>query len=148
MKFVLKLLLGVGVIFGAFFLISELSSPAEGKVEVVQEEEAVDVDVKIVINDEVVVDTKAEEVEEVEEAEEAVEEVKESFIPLTVGKSLNKFAKKHKTKVVKLSKQEAKYVMMLTKKEVKKGVKVNGDLYFRISGKNYVIHKGQLSIIN
>ena len=144
MKFVLKLLLGVGVIFGAFFLISELSSPAEGKVEVVQEEEVVDV--KIVINDEVVVDTTVEEVEEV--VEETVEEVKESFIPLTVGKSLNKFAKKHKTKVVKLSKQEAKYVMMITKKEVKKGVKINGDLYFKISGKNYVIHKGQLSIIN
>ena len=144
MKFVLKLLLGVGVIFGAFFLISELSSPAEGKVEVVQEEEVVDV--KIVINDEVIVDTTVEEVEEV--VEEAVEEVKESFMPLTVGKSLNKFAKKHKTKVVKLSKQEAKYVMMITKKEVKKGVKVNGDLYFKISGKNYVIHKGQLSIIN
>ena len=146
MKFVLKLLLGVGVIFGAFFLISELSSPAEGKVEIVQEEEAVDVDVKIVINDEVVVDTKIEEVEEV--VEEAVEEVKESFMPLTVGKSLNKFAKKHKTKIVKLSKQEAKYVMSLTKKEVKKGVKVNGDIYFKIGGKNYVIHKGQLSIIN
>ena len=141
MKFVLKLLLGVGVIFGAFFLISELSSPAEGKVEVVQEEEVVDV--KIVINDEVVVDTKIEEVEEVEE-EKMPEPVVEAFKPLSFKKSLNRFAKDNGVKVMKLNKLMKDYVMKISGKEVSKGVKINGDLYFKSGSQAYVIHKGEL----
>ena len=143
MKFLLKLLLGVGAVFAAFFLITELSKPAEGKVVVDTQEVEVIADIEVEPMDEPMEEVEVEEVKEVVE-----EVVEETFEPLTVGKSLNKFAKKNKAKVVKLSKQEAKYVMMITKKEVKKGVKINGDLYFKISGKNYVIHKGQLSIIN
>ena len=141
MKFVLKLLLGVGVIFGAFFLISELSSPAEGKVEVVQEEvkEDKDVVIKVTVDDEVVVDIDTSESEEV--VEEVVEEV---FMPLSFKKSLNRFAKDNGAKVVKLTKLEKNYVKTVSGKEVSKGVKIDGALYFKSGSQAYVIYKGVL----
>ena len=145
MKFIAKLLLGVGVIFGAFFLISELDpkKPSEGIIEIEDMNEERDVEIVIVVNDEVVVD-----IDSSEDAEEVVEEVVEEFIPLTIGKSLKKFAKRNNTEVVKLNDLVRKYIMDLSGLDIRKGVKIDGDLYFRSGGKNYVIHKGELFIIN
>ncbi len=135
----LLLVLGALAVVGVFGyeFQKELQKPAEGEVMITADDEVIVVE-EVVVMEEVVV--------EEEVMEEEVVEVEEVFMPLAFnGKKLSSFAAANGGVVVKIEGAFALVVKNLGIDNYKsKGVKVNGDLYFKAGKDLYVIHGGKL----
>ena len=134
----------IAVIFGIRAFQQELKKPAEGMVMVEMKDPMIN-EMGGVDGTTVMTEEEAMEAEEVEVPMdmEPMEEVKEEeiFTPLPFDGRLGKFIKKYGGVKVDLP---APWVKMYG---VKKGVKINGDVYFEAKdGHFYVFHKGKLLI--
>ena len=134
MKFLrtLLVLLGIGIVgAGVLSIVKGVSEGSEGKVNMETME---------VVAETPEMETEMVEMEEVVMEEEMVEETPAPAEPVWMPMTFNKL-KELEGRQVKL---EGPYSVEKYGVKAKKGVIVNGDLYFVVKKQKYVIHAGQL----